>query len=306
MSSNPSRFRSFPLGTYLSFARRYASHTLEGRRQGPPPMADLLHRPNPDSWPNDAITAAWLGHATVLMNFFGTWLVTDPALANRIGIRFGGITLGPRRLTRPALTARDLPVLDVILISHAHMDHLDLGTLRSFPRSTRVITHKGVGDLLRRFHSVEELGWGEHVLHDDLSITGIGARHWGARTLTDQQRGYGGFLLEKGNRRVLFAGDTAYTPLYRELAGGPIDLAILPIGAYDPWIANHANPEEAWAMARDMGATHIMPVHHSTFRLSREPTDEPLRRLLAAAGAEEWRVVAREIGETWTLPPGQG
>jgi L-ascorbate metabolism protein UlaG (beta-lactamase superfamily) len=81
-----------------------------------------------------------------------------------------------------------------------------------------------------------------------------------------------------------------------------VDLAILPIGAYDPWIANHASPEQAWRMFKGLGAEYLLPVHHSTFRLSREPVEEPMQRLLAAAGTESWRVVAREIGRSWTLP----
>lgn len=287
--------------SYLQFARRYARHVMEQRKL--PATLDLpIHRPVPAEWPDDALTAAWLGHASVIMNYFGTWLITDPVLADRIGIRIAGITMGPRRLTRPALRPGELPRLDLILISHAHMDHLDLATLCRFPRDTRVITHRGVGDLLRRFQQVDELGWGESVTHHGLTVEGVGARHWGARKIHDQQRGFGGFLLEKSGARVLYAGDTAYTDLYRKYAARPIDLAILPIGAYDPWIANHANPEEAWKMGREMGAEHIMPVHHSTFRLSREPMDEPMRRLLIAAGAEEHRIVAREIGQSWTAP----
>ena len=288
--------------SYLQFARRYARHVMEQRKL--PATLDVpIHRPVPAEWPDNRLTVAWLGHATVVMNYFGTWLITDPALANRIGIRLAGITMGPRRLTRPALQPGELPRLDLILISHAHMDHLDLATLGRLPRDTRVITHQGVGDLLRRFHQVDEISWGEVLTHDGLTVEGVGAKHWGARTIHDQQRGFGGFLLEKSGRRVLYAGDTAYTGLYREYAGRAIDLAILPIGAYDPWIANHANPEEAWAMGREMGAQAILPIHHSTFRLSREPMDEPLRRLLKAAGAEENRVVAREIGQTWTATP---
>jgi L-ascorbate metabolism protein UlaG (beta-lactamase superfamily) len=285
--------------SYLQFARRYARHVMEQRKL--PATLDLpIHRPVPADWPDHQLTAAWLGHATVVMNFFGTWLITDPVLANRIGIRVAGFTMGPRRLTRPALGPGELPRLDLILISHAHMDHLDLATLARLPRDTRVVTHRGVGDLLRRFRQVDEIGWGESVTVNGLTVEGVGAKHWGARKIHDQQRGFGGFLLEKSDSRVLYAGDTAYTDLYRKYAARKIDLAILPIGAYDPWIANHANPEEAWKMGREMGAEHIMPVHHSTFRLSREPMDEPLRRLLVAAGAEEHRIVAREIGQSWT------
>jgi L-ascorbate metabolism protein UlaG (beta-lactamase superfamily) len=179
------------------------------------------------------------------------------------------------------------------------MDHLDFGTLNRLPRTTRVITHRGVGNLLRRFRNVNEIGWGETLGHHGLRVEGVGARHWGARTIHDRERGFGGFLLEKSGKRVLYAGDTAYTDLYRAYADRGIDLAILPIGAYDPWIANHASPEEAWRMGREMGARHLLAVHHSTFRLSREPMQEPMQRLVKAAGSEHWRIVARDIGETW-------
>jgi L-ascorbate metabolism protein UlaG (beta-lactamase superfamily) len=284
--------------SYLEFARRYARHVMEQRKL--PRTLDVpVHRPVPSEWPDTALTVGWLGHATVVMNVFGTWLITDPALANRIGIRVGGLTLGPRRLTPPALTTGDLPRLDLILISHAHMDHLDFGTLNRLPRTTRVITHRGVGNLLRRFRNVNEIGWGETLGHHGLRVEGVGARHWGARTIHDRERGFGGFLLEKSGKRVLYAGDTAYTDLYRAYADRGIDLAILPIGAYDPWIANHASPEEAWRMGREMGARHLLAVHHSTFRLSREPMQEPMQRLVKAAGSEHWRIVARDIGETW-------
>jgi L-ascorbate metabolism protein UlaG (beta-lactamase superfamily) len=104
---------------------------------------------------------------------------------------------------------------------------------------------------------------------------------------------------------VLFGGDTAYTDvLSRHRRRGPIDLAILPIGAYDPWVTSHASPEEAWRMFQALGAGYLLPIHHSTFRLSREPMDEPIRRLLAAAGPERHRVVITEVGQTWSLPPG--
>jgi L-ascorbate metabolism protein UlaG (beta-lactamase superfamily) len=102
---------------------------------------------------------------------------------------------------------------------------------------------------------------------------------------------------------VLFAGDTAYTDaLTRLRQRGPIDLAILPIGAYDPWITNHASPEQSWLMFRRLGAQYVLPVHHSTFRLSREPVNEPIRRFLTVAGEERWRVIATEVGATWSLP----
>jgi L-ascorbate metabolism protein UlaG (beta-lactamase superfamily) len=260
------------------------------------------HRPEPHSWTDDRLTAAWLGHASVLLNFHGTWIVTDPALEERVGIGRGLAKLGPRRLVRPALRARDLPRLDLVLLSHAHMDHTDIGTLGSIRREVPVVVQQGNRDLVRRFRRVEELAWGDTTEIAGITVESVEVRHWGARMVTDRHRGYGGYLLTKGDRTVLFAGDTAYTQAFASIGErARVDLAILPIGAYDPWIANHASPEQAWRMFKDVGAEYLLPVHHSTFRLSREPVDEPMRRLLAAAGRERWRVVAPEIGATWAL-----
>jgi L-ascorbate metabolism protein UlaG (beta-lactamase superfamily) len=293
------------LRTYTSFARRFAGKfvrdRLEERRV---PVLPSPHRPEPSAWDDRRLTAAWLGHATVLINFYGTWLLTDPALRPRVGVRVGGLTLGPRRLVRPALSAKELPALDAVLVSHAHMDHCDLGTLRRLPRRTRAVVQEGMGDLVRRFARVDELKWGEATEVAGARVEAVEVNHWGARRLTDSHRGYGGFLVEKGGRALVFGGDTAYTDAFARLRrrGTDVDLAVLPIGAYDPYINVHANPEQSWRMAREMGARYILPIHHSTFRLSREPADEPRRRILAAAGADRWRVALTEIGQTWVLP----
>jgi L-ascorbate metabolism protein UlaG (beta-lactamase superfamily) len=293
------------LKTYTSFARRFAGRFVRDRvRESRVPVRPAPHRPRPAEWSDERLTVAWLGHATVLINFYGTWLLTDPALGARVGLRVGGMTLGPRRLVRPALTVRELPALDAVLLSHAHMDHSDLGTLRRLPRRTRAVVQKGNRDLVRRFARADELSWGEAVEVAGARVESLEVNHWGARRLTDRHRGYGGFLVEKRGRALVFGGDTAYTKAFAHLRhrGTRVDLAVLPIGAYDPYIYAHASPEQSWTMAREMGADYILPMHHSTFRLSREPEGEPVRRLLAAARAERWRVALTEIGETWTLP----
>ncbi len=250
------------------------------------------------------MTLAWLGHASVLINFYGTWLLTDPALRSHVGVSLAGLTtLGPRRLVQPALEIKELPPLDAVLVSHAHMDHCDMGTLRKLSRSARAVVQKGNGDLVRRFKRVDELGWGESVEVSGARIEAIEVNHWGARKLTDSHRGYGGFLIEKNGRALVFGGDTAYTRAFARLRERlRIDLAMMPIGAYDPWVHAHANPEQSWAMSRQMGARYIMPMHHSTFRLSREPAGEPVARLLAAAAEERWRIALTQVGQTWTLP----
>jgi L-ascorbate metabolism protein UlaG (beta-lactamase superfamily) len=293
------------LKTYTSFARRFAGKFVRDRfEESRVPVLPAPHRPRPAEWSDERLTVAWLGHATVLINFYGTWLLTDPALRLRIGVRVGGVTLGPRRLVRPALTLRELPPLDAVLVSHAHMDHCDLGTLRRLPRRARAVVQEGNRDLVRRFARVDELKWGEATEVKGARVEAIEVNHWGARKLTDKHRGYGGFLVEKRGRALVFGGDTAYTPAFSRLKrrGTRVNLAILPIGAYDPYVYVHANPEQSWAMRREMGADYILPMHHSTFRLSREPAGEPIRRMLAAAGQERWRVALTEIGETWTLP----
>jgi L-ascorbate metabolism protein UlaG (beta-lactamase superfamily) len=261
------------------------------------------HRPEPTSWPDDRLTAAWLGHATVLLNFYGVRILTDPVLESRVGIGRGLAKLGPRRLVRAALRVRELPPLDLILLSHAHMDHTDLGTLCSLRRDVPVVVQRGNRDLVRRFRRVDELDWGESLEVAGTRVESVEVRHWGARMVTDRHRGYGGYLLTRNGTTVLFAGDTAYTDALDRLGKRvEVELAILPIGAYDPWIANHASPEQAWRMFQGLGARYLLPVHHSTFRLSREPVEEPLERLRAAAGSESWRIVAPEVGSTWSLP----
>ncbi|HVG35536.1 MAG TPA: MBL fold metallo-hydrolase [Pyrinomonadaceae bacterium] len=292
------------LKVYARFARQHARRFLAERvkeaRTSVPPAP---HRPQPAEWSDERLTVAWLGHATTLINFYGTWLLTDPVLRSRIGVHLAGLTLGPRRLVRPALSVRELPALDAVLISHSHMDHCDLPTLKRLARQSHAVVQHGNLDLVRRFDHASDLAWGESVEVAGARIEAIEVNHWGARTLTDRHRGYGGFLIEKNGRALVFGGDTAYTNAFARLRPRvKVDLAILPIGAYDPWIYAHANPEQSWAMRREMGATYILPMHHSTFRLSREPTTEPITRLFKVAGDEDWRIALSEPGETWVMP----
>jgi L-ascorbate metabolism protein UlaG (beta-lactamase superfamily) len=295
------------LKTYARFARQHARRFVGERlRETRTPIPATPHKPSPASWSDDGLTVAWLGHATVLINFYGTWLLTDPALRPHVGVSFAGLTFGPRRLVQPALEIKELPPLDAVLVSHAHMDHCDMGTLKRLPRRTRAVVQQGNQDLLNRFEQVNELVWGESVEVCGARIEALEVNHWGARKLTDKHRGYGGFLIEKNNRALVFGGDTAYTKAFAKLRNRVrVDLAMLPIGAYDPWIHAHSNPEQAWTMMREMGARYLLPMHHQTFRLSREPVMEPLTRLLAAAGKERWRVALTELGQTWTLPEAQ-
>jgi L-ascorbate metabolism protein UlaG (beta-lactamase superfamily) len=260
--------------------------------------------PYPKKWPDQGLHAAWLGHSTVLLKIDGFTILTDPVLAKRCGVRMGPVTVGLRRMVAAAILRPQLPHIDLILLSHAHFDHFDLRTLRSLENSgTAVVTASNTSDLLRvrRYHSVQEIGWGERLRVGPLSILGIRVKHWGARLRTDTHRGFNGYLIESRRHRVVFGGDTALTDAFCVARSSrAVDLAILPIGAYDPWIRSHCNPEQAWRMGADCGAEHLLPVHHQTFRLSREPYFEPVERFVAAAGSYPDRVVATRIGQEWS------
>lgn len=260
-------------------------------------------RPDPKSWPDQGVHAAWLGHSTVLMKIDGVTVLTDPVFSTRAGIDLLFFTVGVKRLVNPALTLPALPPIDLILVSHAHMDHLDVPSLRALEnKGTRVITATETSDLFRpeRYQSLQELGWNESTQAGAARVTGLEVNHWGARMRTDTYRGYNGYLVEVGKRQVLFAGDTANTDAFRRLPGAARpDLAIFPIGAYNPWIYAHCTPEQAWRMANEARAEVVLPVHHQTFSLSREPLTEPIERFYAAAGTAERRVGWDEIGESF-------
>ncbi|HOB72908.1 MAG TPA: MBL fold metallo-hydrolase [Phycisphaerae bacterium] len=264
----------------------------------PPPPAP--RRPELSGWERQELAALWIGHATVLLRIGGRTVLADPVFSNRVGIGLGLLTGGPQRLVKPALSLHELPRLDLVLVSHAHFDHLDRPTLSRLPKRVPVVTSEHNSDLIRDlgFHSVTEVRWGQRVLVGGLCVTGWPVRHWGARTFIDHHRGYAAFLLEAEGRRILYGGDTAWGLHFKDV--GRVDLAVLGIGAYDPYIAAHATPEQAWAMADHVRADFMLPMHHSTFRLSHEPIHEPLERLLAAAGRSEDRIICREIGQLWT------
>lgn len=263
-----------------------------------------LHRPDLTNWNQRTLAAVWIGHATVLLRVGSKTILTDPVMANRIGLGLGLFTGGPQRLVAPSLSIRQLPPIDVILISHAHFDHLDRPTLSRLDRRIPIITAEHTRDLIADlgFRQITELPWGQSHQLDDLTITAWEVRHWGARTFHDDHRHACSFLLQSGGaggHRVLFGGDTAYGTHFSGI--GPCRLAILGIGSYNPHIAGHATPEQAWQMAQHVRSDFLLPMHHSTFCLSHEPMGEPLSRLRDTAGRDLDRLVATEIGQSWSL-----
>lgn len=262
--------------------------------------------PSPRCWDPEGITAAWLGHSTVLLNFYGLTVLTDPALFRRIGADTCFGTIGAKRLVAPALRPWQLPPIDLVLLSHAHMDHFDPATLRSLPGSPQVVTAHATIDLLPspRRRKAKALAWGDKARistrHGELEVRAFEVKHWGARWRYDSYRGYNGYVLEREGTKVIFGGDTAWSASFRSLRKhGPFELAIMPIGAYRPWVCSHCTPEQAVRMANDAGAKYLLPIHFKTFPFGREGSLEPAERLEAAIEPE--RIALRDIGQTFRL-----
>lgn len=255
---------------------------------------------------SQTLGAVWIGHATVLLRIGGKTVLTDPVFSERIGMAIGGMTLGVARVRPAALDVGHLPRVDVVLLSHAHFDHFDKPSLRALAagpaRGATVVTSQHTRRLLPRgFGEVTELPWRRSVDVGGVAVSALKPAHWGARTALDRHRRFNSYLIESATERVFFAGDSAATDEFDRI--GSTDLSIFGIGAYDPWEHAHATPEQVWRMYTGMhgGRAHgaILPMHHSTFVLGREPLDEPLKRLSAAAGADARRIVAEMPGGAW-------
>jgi L-ascorbate metabolism protein UlaG (beta-lactamase superfamily) len=258
-------------------------------------------RPDPSRWDQTGLHAAWLGHSTVLLKIEGVTILTDPVFSEKVGLDIGVTTIGLKRIVAPALERNETPRPDIVLLSHAHMDHFDLASLRSLESDrTRVVTAARTSDLLRvpGYAAISELAWNDEIRIGDVAIRAFEVKHWGARMRSDTYRGFNGYLIETPRYRVVFGGDTAFTDSFRSLRKvRGIDLAIMPIGAYNPWVRAHCTPEQAVQMANDAGAEVILPIHHSTFQLSSEPYGEPIERLEAALANEPTRLAMKQIGQ---------
>jgi L-ascorbate metabolism protein UlaG (beta-lactamase superfamily) len=253
----------------------------------------------PASWPSDAITVAYLGHATLLIDYLGVRVISDPTFFHRVGLNVANLfTIGPVRHAPVPLDPRAIPSLDLVLITHAHMDHLDLPSLRMLPRSATVVSCPGCRDLIAPlgYTDIRPLDWGESTFAHGLKITAMGAKHWGRRWPWEPDLGYNSYVIEKDGIRMLIACDSAFTDLFSQLRDNPPLIAAFSIGAYDPWIRHHADPEQVWEMFHESGARYLVPIHWGTFRLSKEPMDEPLRRLIRDAGPRADAIVIRKVG----------
>ena len=233
-----------------------------------------------------AAVVTFIGHATFLIQTEAGNVLTDPMYSQRAG-PFN--TLGPRRVRQPGVRFDDLPEISTVLLSHNHYDHCDLPTLRRIAKrfDPIVVTPLGNGPLVRStgLRRVEELDWWVSATSTALPITLTPAQHFSARTPFDRNRAlWSGFALQAGSLRIAFAGDTAYGGFFQEIRRrlGPFDLALLPIGAYEPrWFMQrvHMNPAEAVQAHLDLEAHASLGMHFGTFQLTSEGIDEPLRAL---------------------------
>ena len=226
------------------------------------------------------VAITWIGHASFLIQFTDLNVLVDPNFANWLFLL--------KRIKRSGLKIEDLPPIDLVLLTHAHFDHFHKPTLRRLPHPKIAVMPWGVGDLALNlgFERVLELKWWESFSHNDWKVTLTPTKHWGARTLRDSHRGYGGFVLEHQGRRIYHAGDSAYFHGFKELGRRmPPEIALLPIGAYHPesFRRVHMGPDQAIKAFKDLRAQCLVPMHYGTFRLSFEDMEEPPRWLLALA-----------------------
>jgi L-ascorbate metabolism protein UlaG (beta-lactamase superfamily) len=230
---------------------------------------------------DDEIVVTYVGHATTLVQLGAVRVLTDPVYAERLFV--------PKRLVAPGVPIEALPPLDIVLVSHGHYDHLDVPTHHRLPEGPIAVVAENLGDLVRPcgYERVVELAWGRSFEHRGVRITALPVKHWGTRNLLPDNRGYTGFLMESAAGAVFFPGDTAYFSGLREYGRRfHIDVALLPIGAYNPSAFRnvHMNPEDAFRAFTDLRARYMVPIHWGTFTVSLEPVDEPIAWLTDIAG----------------------
>jgi L-ascorbate metabolism protein UlaG (beta-lactamase superfamily) len=261
----------------------------------------------------DALRITMVGHATLLIQTPGLNLLTDPLWSDRASpVAFAG----PRRVTPPGIAFDDLPPIHAVLLSHNHYDHLDVATLRRLHAHHRplIVTPLGNDVIVRRAIPEARViagDWGDRfALEGGAEVHIVPAHHWSARGTGDRRMAlWGGFMLRTAAGLVYFAGDTGYGDgaIFRAMREryGPVDVALLPIGAYAPrWFmgAQHTDPAEAVRVMRDLDARHAIGIHWGSFRLTDEPREEPLtllREALAENGIAETRFPAATAGEVF-------
>jgi L-ascorbate metabolism protein UlaG (beta-lactamase superfamily) len=253
---------------------------------------------------------AWIGHATYLIKLGSMTIITDPVFSKNAG----PLIFGPKRFTEPALKLNEIPKTDIFLLTHNHYDHQDMSTIRNFPfKDAKVLVPLKLGKYFKNYKDVNEMDWYEEIkINDHLKITFLPAVHWSKRSLTDTNKTlWGNFLIQYKDIKILFACDTGYGNIYKEIGDkyGPIDITMINIGAYDfrPMFDKsiyHTTPEEALNVAQDLRSKKVLGMHWGTFVLSLEPIMEPPVRFKENAekfGFKKKDAITFKIGEINSL-----
>jgi len=253
---------------------------------------------------------AWIGHATYLIKLGNTTIITDPVFSKNAG----PLIFGPKRFTDPALKLNEIPKTDIFLLTHNHYDHQDMSTIRRFPfKDAKVLVPLKLGKYFKNYKDVNEMDWYDEIkINDHLKITFLPAVHWSKRSLTDTNKTlWGNFLIQYKDKKILFACDTGYGNIYKEIGEkyGPIDITMINIGAYDfrPMFNKsiyHTTPEEALNVAKDLKSKKVLGMHWGTFVLSLEPIMEPPIRFKENAdkfGFKKEDAITFKIGEINSL-----
>jgi len=252
---------------------------------------------------------AWIGHATFLLKLGNTTIITDPLFSKNTG----PLIFGPKRYVDPAIELKEVPKTDLLLLTHNHYDHLDASAIRNFPhKDAKVLLPLNLSKYFKKFKDVNELDWYDEIqVNKDVKVTLLPAVHWSKRSLWDTNKTlWGNFLIEYNGKKILFASDTGYGNIYKELGEkyGPIDITFINIGAYNfyPMMpikdksVYHTNPEEALNIGRDLKSKKIIGMHWGTVVLSLEPIMEPPKRFKDSAkeyGFSRNDAVIFKIGE---------
>ena len=253
---------------------------------------------------------AWIGHATFLIKLGETTIITDPVFSKNAG----PLIFGPKRFTEPALKLNEIPKTDLFLLTHNHYDHQDMSTIRKFPfKDAKVLVPLKLGKYFKKYKDVNEMDWYDEIkINDHLKITFLPAVHWSKRSLTDTNKTlWGNFLIQYKDKKILFACDTGYGNIYKEIGKkyGPVDITMINIGAYDfrPMFEKsiyHTTPEEALNVAQDLKSKKVLGTHWGTFVLSLEPIMEPPIRFKENAekfGFKKEDAIVFKIGEIDSL-----
>ena len=257
----------------------------------------------------DSDYIVWIGHATFLIKLGDTTIITDPVFSKNTG----PLTFGPKRYVDPAIKLDEVPKTDLLLLTHNHYDHLDASTIRNFPhKNTKVLLPLKLSKYFKRFKDVNELDWYDEIqVNKDIKVTLLPAVHWSKRSLWDTNKTlWGNFLIEYKGKKILFASDTGYGNIYKELGNkyGPIDVTFINIGAYNfyPMMPvkdksiYHTNPEEALQIGKDLNSKKVVGMHWGTVVLSLEPIMEPPKRFKDSAknfGYSKNDAIIFKIGE---------